>query len=410
VVPREDYIRKIEAGFRSNPLVILTGARQVGKTTLLEMFMEGRKCLWLNGQNPEIAGLFENFSTLERYLKININADIKGWLSIDEFQYIDRISLALKLLTDQYKELKILCSGSSSLDILQKVEESLAGRVRLIPVYPLNFREYLKFTDAVLEEKFGHCTQGDDINLLFPQIRVLLEEYLIYGGLPKVAQVADHGEKEELLNDILQTYLLKDVRQFVKSRDFVGFNKMLRMLAAQTGNMVNVNELSNLVRLPYKTCEEYVHLLDQMFIIHLVPPFFQNKSKEISRMNKVYFCDAGLRNVIYNSFNDIHIRTDNGQLFENYIYTELLQYYKKSQIFYYRTKDGTEIDFIIAGKNQDVIPVEVKFRQIQKPSKTRAITEFSKATSVSKAYIINRSLNQSIENQHFMQPYLTGEL
>ena len=407
MIARDRYISKIQSGFRYNPIVVLTGARQVGKTTLMEMFMESRRCLWLNGQNPETARLFESYSTIERYLKLNINNELEGWLAIDEFQYINRISLLLKLLTDQYKGLKILCSGSSSLNILQEVEESLAGRIRLIPVYSLNFSEYLTFVDAVLAAKYKQCSLSDDINTLFPQIPVLLHEYLIYGGLPKVVSADDTHEKEELLNDIFQTYLLKDVRQFIKNQDFVSFNKLLRVLSSRIGNMLNMNELSNLVQLPYKACEEYVYVLEQMFIIHLVRPFSRNKRKEISKMNKIYFCDIGLRNIIYNSFNDIHIRTDNGQIFENYVYLQLLQHYKPDQIFFYRTKDGSEIDFIVSGNKNQYIPVEVKFKNIKKHSRIRAITEFNKTMPFETGYIVNISLNQLSDHQHYIQPYLT---
>lgn len=405
MITRDLYLDKIQSGFKYNPIVVLTGARQVGKTTLMELFMADKKCLWLNGQNPETAMLFESFSTIERFLKININNDMEGWLAIDEFQYINDISLQIKLLTDLYKNLKIICSGSSSLKILQEVNESLAGRVRMIPVYSLNFTEYLEFVDHDLADRFKQCTFSDNINTLFPQIPVLLNEYLLYGGLPKVVIAQGNPEKEELLNDIFQTYLLKDVRQFIRNQDFVLFNKLLRVLSSRTGNLLNINELSNLVQLPNKVCEEYVDLLEQMFIIHLVKPFSKNKKKEISKMNKIYFCDLGLRNIIYNSFNEITYRTDNGQIFENYIYLQLLQHYKSNQIFFYRTKDGSEIDFIVSGSQGQVIPVGVKYSNILKPSKIRAISEFKKTIQVDRAYIVNLNLIASSDDQHFIQPY-----
>jgi uncharacterized protein len=409
MIPREEYINKISMGFKYNPIVVLTGARQVGKTTLMEMFMQNNHCLWLNGQNPETSMLFDNFSTLERYLKLNLNNEMEGWLAIDEFQYIDRVSLFLKLLADQYKGLKILCSGSSSLNILQEVDESLAGRIRLIPVYSLNFSEYVTFIDPELAAKYKQCSSGDDINTLFPKVPVLLNEYLTFGGLPKVTLADDAHEKEELLNDIYQTYLLKDVRQFVRNQDFVPFNKLLRILASGIGNLLNINELSNLVRLSHKQCEEYISLLEQMFIIHLVKPFSQNKRKEISKMSKIYFCDIGLRNIIYNSFNDIHIRTDNGRIFENYVYLQLLQYYKQGQILFYRTKDGSEIDFILSDITDQIIPLEVKFKDFNKPLRIRAMTEFGKALPFEKGYIINLNLIGSSENQYYIQPYLTRD-
>ncbi len=406
MIPREHYIDKIRSGFKYNPVVVLTGARQVGKTTLMEMFMENKQHLWLNGQNPETAGLFENYSTIGRYLQLNINQELKGWLVIDEFQYISKISLMLKLLTDQHKNLKILCSGSSSLTISREVEESLAGRVRMIPVYSLNFTEFLTCTDPDLASKFKQLRPDENVHALFPNIPVLLNEYLLYGGLPKVVLAENNAEKEELLNDIFQTYLLRDVRQYVRQQDFISFNKLLRVLSSRTGNLLNINELSNLVHIPNKTCEEYIDLLEQMFIIQLVRPFSRNKKKELSKMSKVFFCDIGLRNIIYNSFNDMQIRTDNGQLFENYVYLQLLQYVKPQQIYYYRTKDGTEIDFIVHTKKDQYIPIEAKYKHFRQPSRIRAITEFSKTTPVTTSWVINLNLNHFSEGLNFIQPYL----
>lgn len=410
MIERKAYLTKIESGFRYNPLVILYGARQVGKTTLMELFTKDRGGIWLNGQNPEDAALFEKFSTIERYLKLNLNDALEGWLVIDEFQYVQGISRSLKVLTDKYRLLKVLCSGSSSLGILQEVEESLAGRVRMIPVYPLSFSEYLAFVNPALAAPYAASKPDDDINTLFPQLPVLLNEYLTYGGLPKVALADTLQEKEELLNDIFQTYLLKDVRQFVRNQDFVAFNKLLKILSAQTGNLLNINGLSSLVHLPYKACEAYVQLLSQMFVIHLLPPFSQNKRKEISRMPKVYFCDHGLRNMVYNSFNDPEVRTDNGAIFENYVFLELLQHYRPDQLFFYRTKDGTEIDFIINDSLQGIIPVEARFKRLKKAMKIRALTEFEKTSPFQDAFIVNRSLIAQAGRQHFIQPWISKGL
>ena len=139
--PRSSYSDKIYKAFQSLPIVVLIGSRQVGKTTIMENLALNGKKIILTGQNPEVAELFQKYSTLKDFLTINMNETIKGYLLIDEFQFIPGISTMLKLLVDQHKDLKILCTGSSSLDILQKVEESLAGRVRIIEVYSLRSEE-----------------------------------------------------------------------------------------------------------------------------------------------------------------------------------------------------------------------------------------------------------------------------
>jgi hypothetical protein len=410
MINRDYYIEKIHSGFRHNPVVILLGARQVGKTTLMELFDSKKRAHWMIGQNPSIAELFERFETIERYLQININSNLSGLLIIDEFQYINKVSMQLKLLTDKYKKLKILCSGSSSIDILQKVEESLAGRARIVPVYSLHFNEYLAFKNNVLHNQLKGCSINDNINVLLPEISLLFNDYLIHGGLPKVSLAESDIEKEELLEDIYQTYLLKDVRQYIQQQDFVAFNKLLQLLAAQIGGLLNINELSRTIKLPYRVCEEYIYILEQMYIIHLVAPFTSNKRKEITKMKKIFFCDLGLRNVIYNSFNSMFIRVDNGQIFENYVYLQLLKLFKPRQIFYYRTKDGTEIDFIVKNSKGNIIPIEVKYKDFDRAIKVRAITEFMTNVHVDKAFIINKNFVGVNDNQYLIQPYLIDSM
>lgn len=409
MIPRNYYTQKIEHGFEYNPIVILVGARQVGKTSLMEMFSSEKKTLWLHGQNPEEAKLFETFSAIEHFLKINLGEELNGMLIIDEFQYIDGISRVLKLLADKHKNLKILCSGSSSLQIMQSVEESLAGRVRSIPVYPLSFKEYLKFQNEEIWEKYCKLKPMDDFLLFLPQIDTIFQEYLVFGGLPKVALAKNEKEKKELLNDIYQTYLLKDVKQFIENKDFVAFNKLLKLLASQIGNLLNINEISNTIQLPYRACEEYVNVLDQMYILHLIHPFSTNNRKVISKMKKLYFCDIGLRNAIYNSFNEIDIRVDRGAIFENYVFMQLLMSHKANNICFYRTKDKTEIDFIVDKENK-IIPIEAKFKTFNDNKKIRAITEFEKHTSIEKSYIINKNLIKQQSGQHYIQPFMLEEI
>ena len=154
MIARERYEKKIAEAFTLLPIVVLIGARQVGKTSIMKMFPKEvfRNHLFLNGQDVEVAERFQRLSVLEQYLKVYLNEDLDGLLLIDEFQFINGISTMLKLLTDKYDKLKILCSGSSSLDILQHIEESLAGRVRVIEVLSLSFSEYLLFKDERLSQ------------------------------------------------------------------------------------------------------------------------------------------------------------------------------------------------------------------------------------------------------------------
>ncbi len=409
MIQRTIYLTKIKQALETNPIVALIGARQVGKTSLMKMFNVSGAKLFLNGQNPEISEIFQSFSTLEKYLQINLHKKLEATLFIDEFQFISGVSIMMKLLTDKYDKLKIIVSGSSSIDIHQQVKESLAGRIRIIPVYSLSFEEYILFNDQELYNKYRLYSLKDDLKIVDKQINLLFKEYMTYGGLPKIALTKEYDEKISLLKDILQTYLLRDVRSYIRNEDFTGFNKMLQLLAAQIGNQVNVNELSNLSKLPYRKCEEYISLLEQMYILKLISPFSTNKRKEITKMKKVYFYDLGMRNMIFNSFNDIDIRVDKGALFENFTFLELSKHLKQSEIKYYRTKDGLEIDFIVNDFFK-IIPFEVKYKDFEFAKSLKNITDFAKIQSFDNAYVINLTNNQVKGNQNYIPAYFLSKL
>ncbi|MCR4848382.1 MAG: ATP-binding protein [Bacteroidales bacterium] len=398
MIKREKYEKRITEAFRFLPIVVLIGARQVGKTSIMKMYpIEGfRNTLFLNGQDAEVAERFQRLSTIEQYLRIYLNDDLDGLLFIDEFQFIDGISTMLKLLTDKYDRLKVLCSGSSSLDILQHLEESLAGRVRIIEVLSLSFSEFLLFRDEKLFQLQQRLVEADD-QALVTDLQAAYQEYLVYGGLPRTALTNHPEEKVEMLNDIYQTYLLNDVRRYVANEHFVGFNRLLRLLAAQIGNLININELSRESGLPYNDCENYVNLLQKMYVIKLIEPFFTNRRKVIGKMKKVYFCDLGLRNIIYGSFNEMPFRTDNGAIFENEILLELWRNRKPDEtICFYRTQNGTEVDFVTESA-QRRMAIECKYKRFEKPVSITALNVFCQEENISLRYIAN--INASFEHK-----------
>ncbi|MBU1368814.1 MAG: ATP-binding protein [Bacteroidetes bacterium] len=410
MIKRHNYLDQVKNGFGVVPIVILIGARQVGKTSLMKMYeFEGSK-LFLNGQDPEVASLFEHLSQLETYLKIYLDEALDGLLLIDEFQFIPRVSTMLKLLTDKHERLKVLCSGSSSIDIFQHVEESLAGRLRMVEVFSLSFAEYLLFNDEKLYQIHSSISTDEPASAFENTIAPLLDEYLVYGGLPRAAKTKDPRQKLAILDDIYKTYLLRDVRTYIKNEHTVGFNKLLRLLALQTGNLLNINELSRETGLSYRNCVEYVELLQQMYIIKLAEPYHTNKRTAITKMKKVYFCDTGLRNIINSDFAEIDFRPDNGVIFENYVFLELLRNLNPGgEIRFYRTRDGAEVDFIV---NQvfERWAVECKYKTLDKPSHSKALTVFSEMEQINKRFLINKNLNISDRDVKFVQGYLAGKI
>ncbi len=410
MIYRKDYVEKIERAFQTVPIVTLIGARQVGKTSIMQMYQYSGKTLVLNGQDPETAALFQHLADIELYLKVNLDKDVEGLVFLDEFQFIDNISTSLKLLTDKYHNLRFLCSGSSSLDILQQVKESLAGRVRIIEVLSLSFSEYLLFTDPKLYDTWLLLDQNTKHTALTTEISKKLDEYLLYGGFPRAALIPNIDDKTEVLNDIYSTYLLKDVKSYIANADFIGFNKLLRLLSSQIGNLININELSLSSGLPYRKTEEYIDLLEQMYIIKRLEPLKKNTRKSITKMKKVFFTDIGLRNIIEKNFNEITFRADRGALFENYVLLELWRKKKSAaEINFYRTTNGTEVDFVMNTLNEQ-LAIECKYKEFSKPVSIKALDVFAENENISKKFIVNKTLNASHKGTKIIQGYLVSKI
>lgn len=406
MIVRTKYLKMIADGFRVVPIVVLIGARQVGKTSLMKSVEVDGKKIFLNGQDPEIAALFQKLSVVEQYLKAYLDENLKGYLMLDEFQYISGISTMMKLLTDKHPSLKILCSGSSSLNILQEVEESLAGRVRTIEVSSLSFEEYILFRDESLHQLYQGLDDNTESSALTVPISNLLAEYLIYGGLPRAALLAAPEDKVAVLDDIYITYLLKDVRNYVENEFIVGFNKMLRILALQIGNMININRISVETGMSYKKCEEYIYLLEQMYIIKMIEPYESNRRKSIVKMKKVFFCDIGLRNMIAKNFNDLEFRDDKGYIFENYVMQELWRNKQAGgTLQFFRTSDGAEVDFVL-NNLREKIAVECKYKTLTKPVSLAAFNRFCDDENIQKRYIVNKNLNTIHNGVKFIQGFL----
>jgi predicted AAA+ superfamily ATPase len=277
-------------------------------------------------------------------------------------------------------------------------------------VLSLSFSEYLLFKDSKMGKL--HCSFEIDTqsSALTAPVEQTYMEYLLYGGLPRAALTHHIEEKVEILDDIYKTYLLKDVRSYVKNEHIIGFNKMLRILASQIGSLVNINEISRESSLPYRSCETYLDLLEQMYIIKLIEPYFTNRRKVINKMKKIYFCDLGLRNMIDGNFNAMEYRSDSGAIFENGAMLELWR--RKGAggaLQFYRTFDGTEVDFVLtrlSGKTA----VECKFKTLEKPVHLIGFHNFCETEGVGQRFVVNRNLNVQHNGVQFIQGFLANRI
>ncbi len=339
--------------------IILTGARQTGKTSILIMlknFLEQKKdqpCFYFNLENPDYLKLLNKHPY--NIFELIPHSKVKQNIIIDEIQYLEDPTNFLKLLYDEKRDkIKIIASGSSSFYIDKKFKDSLVGRKVLLEVYPLNFTEFLVFNN----EEDLIKQNGKKLSIYYKnKVKKLWDKYLIYGGYPKVVLETKNDTQTVVLQDILSSYIKKDVRDAgIKNVD--KYFALLKILASQTGKLVNSQELANTLNMAHKTVEEYLYVMKKSYQVAFIRPFYKNARKELTKMPKVYFYDLGFRNLLLNDFNLIDKRSDKGVYLENIIFKEFLRQVENINLInFWRTQDKKEVDFIIDTKEA----FEVKF-------------------------------------------------
>ncbi len=340
-------------------VLVLHGARQVGKTHILywlEKYLteNNHSCLYLDledSRNVKVldAGV-EEFIRLLLEHSLELNPDKKSFVFIDEIQYLKNPSEFLKLIADHHKNIKLIVSGSSSFAIKSKFKDSLVGRTINFEIYNLSFAEYLIFQNQK-PVNFENSTQRKLDELLRSY-----KTYVLYGGYPKIALTQDLEIKEKRLQQIIDTYIKKDVRELANIDDWEAFNRLLEILASQSGQMLNYNELANTCRIAKQTVKKYLFILEETYIIKLVKPYHTNLRSEISKTPKIFFYDTGLMQMLWLKSLQKEII---GNVFETSIFVELIKKYGKDKVYYWRTKDKKEIDFIVRNKNE-ILALEVK--------------------------------------------------
>ncbi len=348
---------------------ILIGARQIGKSTLLkqiadELISKGELVYLINLERKNV--LQELDQDTENLFKFCPLVEGKRIIvMIDEIQYLKDASGFLKLLYDEYADrVKIVATGSSAFYIDKDFKDSLAGRKRIFQMPTLDFDEFLDFKDKPeLLDDLSSMQKGEKQKSVYENMFwALLDEYLNYGGYPAVVLENDFEGKKELLKEIRDSYIKRDILESAVN-DEEKLYRLLMVLASQSGNLMNVNELSNTLRINNSTVENYLYVLQKCFHISLVRPFYNNLRKELVKMPKIYLNDLGLRNILINYFAPIEQRADKGMLLENYAFRKLLEKHDPEQVRFWRTADGNEVDFVVETSFQKGYAVEVKFQE-----------------------------------------------
>ncbi len=424
MLPRE-LTKEILAGFDSADLVFLLGTRQVGKTTLTHLV--ANESAFSNGQiwyfdleDKQYRSLFNiaTIASLKQILPLEgIDYKQRQLLIFDEIQLLDDPSNLLKLLHDHFPALKIIATGSSSLQIKNKFSDSLAGRKRIYMVEPLNFDEFLLFKEQHhlrnLRQMF--CEQEIAIETLMSLLAsghdnflALLEEYLIYGGYPEVVLIPNKQEKILKLDSIVNSYIKKDIREIANIENLTAYNNLLKYLAINAGAQFNLSSARETIGISSATLSKYLNLLEETFIIAELPPFFTNRNKEISKSKKIYFKDTGINNLFLQNFNSLDVRRDAGALYETYVFNTL-NWSKNitSSLYFYRTQSKSEIDFVLQ-KDANYHLIEVKSGKHTKIP--RAIIEFEKKYTSQLTIVSKRVINQSVYLQKSEVKFLPAYL
>jgi len=331
----------IENRLNKGKAIILLGPRQVGKTTLVNDFLSKRDFLFLNGDDADVRELLENAGTTK------LKAILGGhkFVFIDEAQRIKGIGIIAKLIIDQFKDVQLFISGSSALEINDRMQEPLTGRKFEYLMFPISWEEF-------------------QVNVGYLESDSQLEERLVYGMYPDV--INERHDAREILKQLTSSYLYKDILSIsgIKKPDLLV--KLLKALALQLGSEVSYNELSKLLEVDKLTIAKYIDLLEKLFIVFKLNSFSRNQRNEIKHNRKIYFYDNGVRNMIINNLNPLELRADKGALWENFLISERIKlqnyHLQYTNNYFWRTVQKQEIDFI-EERNGQIDAFEFKWKK-----------------------------------------------
>lgn len=339
----------------SEKIILVLGARQVGKTTLAKdigriLEGEGRKILYLNCDLAEDNTAINTNakSVLERLLS---NVEV---LLIDEAQRLDNPGLSLKIIYDNFPNVRVLATGSSSFELKNKLSDPLTGRYLDFTLYPFSFTEILQA---------GNLSSNEA--LLKNQADTLLPQVILYGLYPEVYLTNTPEQKQALLERIVESYLFRDILSFQRVKNSQAIQDLTKALAYQIGSEVNENELANRLKIDRKTVVSYLDILEKSYVIVSAHPYSKNPRREIGSRYKIYFVDLGIRNALIGDFNPVGLRSDAGFLWENFLFIERKKRFanadKNVSSHFWRSYSGAEVDYIEKATNEELKAFEFKY-------------------------------------------------
>ncbi|MCL5412835.1 MAG: ATP-binding protein [Candidatus Marsarchaeota archaeon] len=389
-------------------IIAIKGPRQSGKTTMLEVISA-----WLAEEKGVdayhiIYVTFEDRGELDAFLQ-----DPKGFTArrmrdsgthyflIDEAQYCDGLGQKLKLIYDLFKNVKLIITGSSSLELRNQTGKFLVGRMLEFELLPLSFYEYLSYADPGLAGMYKEwndkairlVSEGkgfgakDKKDIFNDELLKHVNNFIKFGGYPAVAVEKGAEEKAVILKNLMNTYIDRDIVSFLHITDTLKFRKLVTAIAASDGSMIKLEELANQVGSYFKELTRLADVLEQTYIIRRVGPYHRNLVTELKKAHKAYFVDTGIRNSLIENFSDMDKRPDAGILAENFVLNEL---HAHSRMHFWRTTSNTEVDFVAEGR--ELLPIEVKFQHFSNPSINRSMYGFLDEYKPQNGLIITKDL------------------
>ena len=356
--------QKVRAKVGSGKAVMIIGPRQVGKTTLIKQQLDGADYKFFDGDDPTVRALLESANT-EQLRQLIGNSKI---VFVDEAQRIEGIGLTLKIITDQFKDVQLWISGSSSFSLSHELNEPLTGRKWQYEMLPISWEE--------LENHIGYLKAEQQ-----------LETRLLYGFYPDV--INNPGDELEILKNLTENYLYRDILSFAEIRKPKVLESLVQALALQVGSEANLNELAQTVGVDKNTIKRYIEILEKGYVIFELGAFSRNVRNEIKKSKKIYFYDNGIRNMIIGNFNSLDLRNDKGGLWENFLLSERLKQlnYKQrlAKPYFWRTTQQQEIDYV-EEEGGVISGYEFKWSPAKKPKFPKTFVEKYNA----EAHLINR--------------------
>ena len=394
MIIKRDLFEELKNHLSAKEISLIVGPRQVGKTTLMLLLKEylGRKrekTLFLNLDIENDKQFFVSQDVLIKKINLEFGKE-RGYVFIDEIQRKENAGIFLKGIYDLNLPYKFIVSGSGSLELKEKIHESLVGRKRIFELNPVSFKEFVNFkTDYRYEEKIDEF-----FDIEKTKTENLLNEYLNFGSYPRMILEEKLSDKIKIINEIYRSYLEKDIAYLIKSERIDIFSFLIKVLSGQIGRLINYSELSSTLGISLPTLKNYFWYAEKTFIVHKLTPYFKNIRKEIAKSPIIYFYDLGLRNYALGLFGKINFSTDIGFLFQNFIFNILKEKYKfaGAEIHFWRTKDKAEVDFVI-DFGEEVIPIETKYKKLKEPVIERSLKSFVEKYHPKEAWIINLSLD-----------------